>query len=165
MLIENSDKVFELSLEVDRVKVAGDELDHNLDMIHSQQIQLHNMLEIMETEAEKLSKNQQVQVTSADLEREKGYKLAEEVNTQLDQMSVTLRDLVIRLNSTQETAADKDNPMHQIKKVLNAHLTSLQWIDQASISLQSKIHDLGKLQNQVSTQRDRLHASRGYFAP
>lgn len=147
-------------MEVQRVQVAGDELDNNLDMIHSQQAQLHSMLEAMEAEAENLKSDV---VTSADLEREKGYKLAEEVNSQLDQMSITLRDLVAKLNASQETATDKDSPMHQIKKVLNAHLTSLMWIDQNSAALQSKIHELGKLQTQAITQQDRLHASRGYL--
>jgi len=160
MLIENSDKIFELSMEVQRVQVAEDELDNNLDMINSQQAQLHTMLEAMEAEAETLKSDV---VTSADLEREKGYKLAEEVNSQLDQMSITLRDLVAKLNASQETGADKDSPMHQIKKVLNAHLTSLLWIDQNTAALQSKIHELGKLQSQAMTQQDRLLASRGYL--
>jgi len=163
MLIENSDKIFDLSMEVQRLQVAADELDNNLDMIHSQQSQLHIMLEQMESEAEKLKVDGLTQLTSADLERERGYKQAETLNSNLDSMSVTLRDLVSKLNNSQETTADKENPMHQIKKVLNSHLTSLLWIDQTSASLQSKIHELGKLQTQALTQQDRLQASRGYL--
>lgn len=160
MLIENADRIFDLYGEVQRVQVAGDELDHNLDLIHSQQTQLHYMLESMEKEAESLKIEAS---TSADIEREKGYKQAEEVTAQLDQMAVTLRDLVMKLNSSQETAADKENPMHQIKKVLNEHLTSLQRIDKASADLQSKIHNLGKLQIEASVQQDRLQASRSFY--
>jgi len=160
MIIENADRIYELYSEVQRVQVAGDELEHNLSMIQSQQSQLHNMLEEMEREAEKLKAEK---LTNADVERDKGYKQAEEVSSQLDQMSLALRDLVKSLNDSQEAASDRNNPMHAIRKVLNEHLTSLQRIDKSSALLQSKIHDLGKLQAEASVQQDRLLASRGNF--
>jgi nuclear pore complex protein Nup62 len=70
--------------------------------------------------------------------------MAEDINKQLDQMETTLRDLVKKINTAQEQEMDKDSPVYQIMQILNAHLTSLQWIDQTSSQVQQKILDLEK---------------------
>jgi len=85
-------------------------------------------------------------MTSVDLEREKAYKMGEEINAQLDHMGLSLGDLVNRLNEAQENAMDKSNPMTQILKVLSTHFTTLQWIDQSSASLRAKLSQLSRLQ-------------------
>ena len=50
-------------------------------------------------------------MTSVDMEREKAYKMGEEINAQLDHMGLTLNDLVKRLNQAQEDSMDKSNPV------------------------------------------------------
>lgn len=51
---------------------------------------------------------------SVDLEREKAYKMGEEINGQLDHMGITLTDLVKRLNDAQENSMDKSNPVRSL---------------------------------------------------
>ena len=53
-------------------------------------------------------------MTSVDLEREKAYKMGEEINAQLDRMNLNLNDLVKRLNEAQENSMDKSNPVCSI---------------------------------------------------
>jgi hypothetical protein len=54
------------------------------------------------------------EMTTVDLEREKAYKMGEEINAQLDHMGLTLSDLVKRLNETQENSMDKNNPVFSL---------------------------------------------------
>jgi nuclear pore complex protein Nup62 len=85
-------------------------------------------------------------MTSVDVEREKVYKMGEEINAQLDYMDISLKDLVRKLNEAQENSMDKSNPMTQILKVLSTHFTTLQWIDQSAASLQAKLKQVARLQ-------------------
>ncbi len=55
-------------------------------------------------------------MTSVDVEREDAYKKAEDINSQLDSMGGTLRDLAKRLNDSQEASVDKNNPVRQDKR-------------------------------------------------
>jgi nuclear pore complex protein Nup62 len=86
--------------------------------------------------------------------------MAEDINKQLDQMEMTLRDLVKKINTAQEQEMDKDNPVYQIMQILNAHLTSLQWIDQTSSQVQQKILDLEKQLKLVKNDQENFMKTR-----
>lgn len=75
-------------------------------------------------------------------------------------MGNTLKDLVSKLNTAQEKTLDPENPVNQIVKILNAHLTSLQWIDQNAGNLQSKIQDVTKQMSYQKSEQDRLYGRR-----
>lgn len=49
----------------------------------------------------------------------------------------------------------------QIVKILNAHLTSLQWIDNTSMSLQQKVQDVARLQEMAAREQELLRMRRG----
>lgn len=159
--MENGDRIFELHGEVQRVQVAQKELDQNLEIIYGQQNELDALLSSLESEVENLANESEP--TPTDLEREKGYQLAEDINAELDQMETTLKDMINKLNAS-HTTSDSDNPVNQVVKILNAHLTSLQWLDQNSNYLQSKLQELNRAFNAQKSEQEWLHAlkSQGY---
>ena len=64
---------------------------------------------------------------TSDTSRIEMYKLLIEVDNQLKLMSIDLRDIIKRLNDTNVNVND---PVAQIGKILNAHMDSLNWIEE-----------------------------------
>lgn len=95
-----------------------------------------------------------VQLTSADVERERSFALAETLNGQLDDVSRNLAAMITELNGSSAPAsggvregeaqlvAERDGSIGQIVAILNAHLGSLKWIDQSAGALRAKLEGL-----------------------
>ncbi|NWR68041.1 NUP62 protein, partial [Bucorvus abyssinicus] len=129
MLIENGEKITSLHREVEKVKLDQKRLDQDLDFILSQQKELEDLLTPLEESVKEQSGT--IYLQHADEERERTYKLAENIDAQLKRMAQDLKDITEHLN-TSRGPADTSDPLQQICKILNAHMDSLQWIDQNS---------------------------------
>jgi len=144
MLLENSSKILELHDNVTKVEHAQKQLDTNLEVIQRQQEELHQLLDQVEDEVEKVYKQRADDMNMLDDEREKGYEMAQHLNDELDQLEGMLKGHIAKLNASHVRAADSDNPMCQVVEILNAHLHSLQWVNENSNQLQSKLNRLSK---------------------
>jgi nuclear pore complex protein Nup62 len=160
-IMENGDQLFKLHTEVQRVQVGQKELDQSLEIIHTQQSELHQLLDSLEADITSLYNESEMGPT--DEERDKGYQLAENINGQLDQMSNTLKELISKLNAHSKDSDDQ-NPVSQIIKILNAHLNSLQWIDQNSAVLNTKIQEVSKQFGIQLKEQERLYGERSRFS-
>jgi nuclear pore complex protein Nup62 len=149
----NSKKILDLKQKVDLVEAAQSELNKNLELITAQQSQLSTVLSALEASVEKWSLT--VDLGPQDAERERGYALADDIDVQLNQMSFKLKEMIDRLNASQERASakDGDHPAFQILQILDSHLNSLAWIDNTSSELGAK---LAEMQSQFSR---RSHSS------
>uniref|UniRef100_A0A8D0DKC6 Nuclear pore glycoprotein p62 n=1 Tax=Salvator merianae TaxID=96440 RepID=A0A8D0DKC6_SALMN len=141
-LIENGEKITSLHREVEKVKLDQKRLDQELDFILSQQKELEDLLIPLEESVKEQSGT--IYLQHADEEREKTYKLAENIDAQLKRMAQDLKDIIEHLN-TSAGPADTSDPLQQICKILNAHMDSLQWIDQNSALLQRKVEEVTKV--------------------
>ncbi|XP_057569114.1 nuclear pore glycoprotein p62 [Hippopotamus amphibius kiboko] len=141
-LIENGEKITTLHREVEKVKLDQKRLDQELDFILSQQKELEDLLSPLEESVKEQSGT--VYLQHADEEREKTYKLAENIDAQLKRMAQDLKDIIEHLN-TSGGPADTSDPLQQICKILNAHMDSLQWIDQNSALLQRKVEEVTRV--------------------
>ncbi|XP_076987074.1 nuclear pore glycoprotein p62 [Tamandua tetradactyla] len=141
-LIENGEKITTLHREVEKVKLDQRRLDQELDFILSQQKELEDLLSPLEESAKEQSGT--IYLQHADEEREKTYKLAENIDAQLKRMAQDLKDIIEHLN-TAGGPADTNDPLQQICKILNAHMDSLQWVDQNSALLQRKVEEVTKV--------------------
>ncbi|KAG8553909.1 hypothetical protein GDO81_003597 [Engystomops pustulosus] len=126
---------------MEKVKLDQKRLDQELDFILSQQKELEDLLTPLEESVKEQSGT--IYLQHADEEREKTYKLAENIDAQLKRMAQDLKDVIEHLNTT-AGPADASNPLQQICKILNAHVDSLQWIDQNSALLQRKVEQVAK---------------------
>nr|CAD7410910.1 unnamed protein product [Timema cristinae]CAD7433991.1 unnamed protein product [Timema monikensis] len=147
LLIANGDKIVSLNNAVERVKMEQQQLDQELDFIVAQQRDLEDCLAPLEKEL--------ADSNISDPEREHTYQLAQNIDTQMKQMSEDLKEIIEYLNESNRTQ-DANDPMGQICRILNAHMNSLQWVDQ-NIALTdtlvehvSKLHDLHKRENEQS---------------
>ncbi|XP_078004052.1 nuclear pore glycoprotein p62 isoform X7 [Phascolarctos cinereus] len=141
-LIENGEKITSLHREVEKVKLDQKRLDQELDFILSQQKELEDLLAPLEEAVKEQSGT--IYLQHADEEREKTYKLAENIDAQLKRMAQDLKDIIEHLNMS-GGPPDTSDPLQQICKILNAHMDSLQWIDQNSALLQRKVEEVSKV--------------------
>lgn len=143
-LIENGEKVTLLNNEVERVKAEQRRLDRELDFILSQQEELEELLKPIENQMKSHHMIQHVQ--HSDVERERTYNLAENIDVQLKRMMEDLREIIERINNSNVTPNQgTDETMLQIGKILNSHMDSLQWIDQNSNQLQKRVGDVNQI--------------------
>ncbi|CAL8343426.1 unnamed protein product [Boreogadus saida] len=141
-LVENGEKITSLHKEMEKVKLDQRRLNQELDFILSQQKELEDLLSPLEDSVREQSGT--IYMQNADEEREKTYKLAENVDAQLKRMSQDLKEIIEHLN-TSSGPSDTSDPLQQICKILNAHMDSLQWVDQNSVLLQRRVEDVSKL--------------------
>uniref|UniRef100_W5L3N9 Nuclear pore glycoprotein p62 n=1 Tax=Astyanax mexicanus TaxID=7994 RepID=W5L3N9_ASTMX len=149
MLVENGEKITALHKDMEKVKL-DQRLDQELDFILSQQKELEDLLAPLEESVKEQSGT--IYMQNADEERER-YKLAENVDAQLKRMSQDLKEIIEHLN-TSNGPADTSDPLQQICKILNAHMDSLQWVEQNSL-LQRRVEEVSKLCESRSKEQEK----------
>lgn len=155
-LIENGSKISNLNNDVIKTEALQAEIDQSLSYINAQQEDLSSILDAYEKQMKEVldESNLQQPMQPADIQREKAYSLAEGLNKQLDDVSRNLSIMieeVNKMNGTDTSIDDNDGEdnVSQIVKILNAHLTSLQWIDSTTATMQNKIQEISKLQEKI----------------
>ncbi|KAL0122552.1 hypothetical protein PUN28_007332 [Cardiocondyla obscurior] len=149
LLITNGEKIVTLNQEVERVKIEQQQLEHELDYVVGQQKELQECLVPLEKELASLS--------VSDSDREYTYRLSETLDTQLKRMSEDLKEIIDHLNEANR-AQDSSDPIVQIGKILNAHMNSLQWLDQQTALLNQKIQQIDQMhQNFRQESEQNLH--------
>ncbi|RDA83271.1 hypothetical protein CP532_0976 [Ophiocordyceps camponoti-leonardi (nom. inval.)] len=144
-LVDNGEKIQKLYLDTFEAERASHEIERQLVAVESQQDELEAWLDRYESEVQDMMAKQVglgEQLAGPDQERERTYKLAEKLTQQLDEKSRDLSKMVKEINDisgnlTKGTKAE--DPLSQIVRVLNGHLTQLQWIDAHSAALQAKV--------------------------
>ncbi|XP_076764604.1 nucleoporin 62 [Xylocopa sonorina] len=146
LLISNGEKIVTLNQEVERVKIEQQQLEQELDYVVSQQKELQDCLVPLEKELASIS--------VSDPEREYTYRLAEDLDTQLKRMSEDLKEIIEHLNQANRTQ-DSSDPIVQIGKILNAHMNSLQWLDQQTSFLNQKIQQIDLMHQNFRQENER----------
>ncbi|KAK0168120.1 hypothetical protein PV327_001952 [Microctonus hyperodae] len=146
LLITNGEKIVTLNQEVERVKLEQQQLEHELDYVVGQQKELQDCLVPLEKEL--------VSLSVSDPEREYTYRLAEKLDTQFKQMSEDLKEIIEHLNEANR-AQDSSDPIVQIGKILNAHMNSLQWLDQRTAILEQNIQQIDQMHQNFRQENER----------
>ncbi|KAI1435318.1 Nsp1-like C-terminal region-domain-containing protein [Xylaria sp. CBS 124048] len=158
LLVENGEKIQKLYLNTFEAEKASREVERHLVTVESQQEELETWLDKYELEVDALFSKQigpGEQLSAPDQERERTYKLAEKITERLDDMSRDLARMIKEVNEISGTvnkSSKPDDPLSQIVRVLNGHLTQLQWIDTNAAALQAKIAAAQKASSHVSSQ-------------
>lgn len=148
MLVENGEKIQRLFNSTHEAERASNEIERQLQGVESQQEELGAWLDRYEQELDELYAKQGVnlareeQITGPDQERERTYKLAEKLTDRLDDMGKDLTKMIKEINDMSGSLGRggmSDDPLSQIVRVLNSHLTQLQWIDTNAKALQAKV--------------------------
>ncbi|KAG5451180.1 hypothetical protein CSKR_102645 [Clonorchis sinensis] len=155
-LMSNGEKITTLYEKVDACKQEQAQLEQELDFIDGHQKELEKLLETLERTAEELPPGQ----LHSDFERESIFQLATNVDLELGQLLSDLREMADQVNSATSKvsggaalARNTHDPkakdgglskilggagqpeegvgaMHQVTRILNCHMHSLNWIHQ-----------------------------------
>ena len=76
-------------------------------------------------------------------------------------MSNSLKEIITKLNAANDRSSEqKANPVYQITEILNSHLHTLQWVDNANTQLDSKLKQVEKQFKFHQGQQQHLHRLR-----
>ncbi|XP_026135353.1 nuclear pore glycoprotein p62-like isoform X2 [Carassius auratus] len=89
-----------------------------------------------------------IYMQNADEERERAYKLAENVDAQLKRMSQDLKEIIEHLN----TSSGPADPLQQICRILNAHMD---FLEQHSVFLHRRVEEVSKLCDSRSKEQEK----------
>lgn len=172
-IVSNEDKIRALYRDAQSLRIAHKELSDNLDVILSQQTELHKLLDDLELDVERkigsslskpgVAKNYNgSSKVQGDVEREAMHRLSIEVMEELDSMALKIRDLVIELNKGSElSSGDRSgDTVSQIISVLNAHLDSLQYLDETSSALHKRVTDVQRACELATRESERMYGRR-----
>ncbi|ODH28353.1 hypothetical protein ACO22_03954 [Paracoccidioides brasiliensis] len=156
MLVDNGTKVQKLYGNTVDAERATQEVERQLASVEGQQDELSSWLDRYEQEVQALL-SKQVGTTDSlqgpDQERERTYKLAERLSERLNEMGQDLTSMIEEVNSASSTlnkTTKADEPISQIVRILNSHLSQLQLIDQGTANLHAKIAAAQKLGSSLS---------------
>lgn len=145
ILLKNGEKIVDLNKAVEKVKADQVAMEQELEFITAQQAELEESILPLEQELSKIP--QQI-----DVDRSQTYLMAETLDSQLKQMSEDLKEVIEHLNEANKLA-DPSCPMVQIGKILNAHFTTLQWIDDKTQSINNRLEELSKMNSLYQKER------------
>ncbi|CAD7013496.1 unnamed protein product [Ceratitis capitata] len=153
ILISNNHKILELNDAVQKVKSDQQTLEQELEFIATQHKELEESIVPLQKEFQKLPQ--------VDVERSQTYLLVENLDTQLKQMSEDLKEIIDNLNEADE-GLDITDPILQIGKILNAHMSSLQWIESSTTNISNKLDDITKMHESFKRESERSFRSAYY---
>lgn len=146
VLIANNNKIVTLSNAVQKVKTDQDALEHQLELIATQHSELEECIAPLHQE---LSKTQHI-----DVDKVQTYIMAENLDAQLRQMSEDLKEVIEHLNAANKFK-DMTDPMVKIGLILNAHMNSLQWIENQVGQVSTKIEDISQMYDSMRRSNER----------
>lgn len=177
LLVENGEKIQKLYLNTYEAEKASREVERQLVTVESQQDELENWLNQYEKDVDQMFARdigRTEQLAGPDQEREKTYKLAEKLTGRLDDMGRDLTKMIKEINDISGTLSKGNKPddpvslqvafscagpytntwtqLSQIVRVLNGHLTQLQWIDTNAATLQAKVNAAQKASATIGNQ-------------
>lgn len=153
ILISNNQKILELNDAVQKVKTDQQTLEQELEFIATQHAELEESIVPLQKEFMK--------IPQVDMERSQTYLMVENLDTQLKQMSEDLKEIIDNLNEANK-GQDSTDPIIQIGKILNAHMSSLQWIEGSSAVISNKLDDITKMHESFKRDSERSFRSAYY---
>ncbi|TIA78866.1 hypothetical protein E3P98_03623 [Wallemia ichthyophaga] len=157
---EQISRIYNQTVQAEQTQLG---VDQSLDYIEAQQRELDVVLTRYEKETEELldgGENVGLGVGVADNERTKSYTLAETVNDELDDLSRNLSTMIDEINllsggvGAKEETTKQEDVIGQIAAILNAHLSSLQWIDGTSNNLVERVKELDGVVGGIQTKKE-----------
>lgn len=165
VLRQNAEQISRIYNQTLQAEQSQSAVDQSLDYIEAQQRELDVVLSKYERETEELfdgGENVGLGVGVADNERSKSYTLAENVNDELDDLSRNLSTMIDEINllsggvgvGAKEETTKQEDVIGQIAAILNAHLSSLQWIDGTSNNLMERVKELDGVVGGIQSKKE-----------
>lgn len=121
-------------------------LEDELKFIEAHHTELEECITPLEKELERMP--------LGDLDKAHTYQLAENLDTQLRQMSEDLKEVIEHLNEINKLQNPND-PIVQIGRILNAHMNSLQWVETSTAKINNKLDDVNRMYDTLRRNTER----------
>ncbi|KAJ2850036.1 FG-nucleoporin nsp1 [Coemansia brasiliensis] len=175
-LVQQGKRITELYEATMAVEAEQAALDQSLEHMEGQQSALQALLDTYEGRVQDIvhkttapKTNTRGGAMTADQERDLVYSSAERLNQQMEELARRLTTLVEDVNAIssasaataedgQQRAAD---PFAQIVEILNAHLTSLEWVDSQTSQLQDRLKNAERVYQDVVSTQSAVHGNLG----
>ncbi|KAJ2666060.1 FG-nucleoporin nsp1 [Coemansia sp. RSA 1199] len=167
-LVQQGQRITELYEATMGVEAEQAALDQSLEHMEGQQNALRALLDTYEGRVQGIVRRTAPPAgrnvaMSADEERGHVYASAERLNQQLDELARRLTTLVEDVNEVSSaTPASTDtraDPFAQIVQILNAHLTSLEWVDAQTAQLHERVKSAQRVYQDVTAAQSLLPES------
>ncbi|KAJ2315461.1 FG-nucleoporin nsp1 [Coemansia sp. RSA 2611] len=178
-LVQQGKRITELYEATMGVEAEQAALDQSLEHMEGQQSALTALLDTYEGRVQDIVRKTTAPkpdsrgvAMTADQEREHVYSSAERLNQQLDELARRLTTLVEDVNdissATPSTAGGEGgqrgtgaDPFAQIVEILNAHLTSLEWVDSQTVQLQDRLKTAQRVYQDVASAQSSIPGNFG----
>jgi nuclear pore complex protein Nup62 len=159
LLRDSQRSVSHLTSEVSRLMIRQTELDRTLNGVGSYQSQLADTLDQVERHVDELFAAQShLTPDDADVERERAYASAIEIDGRLSNMNDVLRDVLSSLDAAQERAFATGGPSSEggngdvgkVLQVMNAHHDTLARLEGSARTIEQDVSSLGRSLSQVN---------------
>ncbi|KAJ2454113.1 FG-nucleoporin nsp1 [Coemansia sp. RSA 2336] len=162
-------QLYEATMAVEAEQAA---LDQSLEHMEGQQSALQALLDTYEGRVQDIVHKTTAPKASArggamtaDQERDLVYSSAERLNQQMEELARRLTTLVEDVNAISSASAEDGqraaDPFAQIVEILNAHLTSLEWVDTQTSQLQGRLKNAEKVYQDVVSAQSAGHGNLG----
>ncbi|KAI9480084.1 FG-nucleoporin nsp1 [Coemansia sp. RSA 989] len=162
-------QLYEATMAVEAEQAA---LDQSLEHMEGQQSALQALLDTYEGRVQDIVHKTTAPKTgarggamTADQERDLVYSSAERLNQQMEELARRLTTLVEDVNAISSASAEDGqraaDPFAQIVEILNAHLTSLEWVDTQTSQLQDRLKNAEKVYQDVVSAQSAGHGGLG----
>lgn len=121
-------------------------LEDELKFIETQHSELEEFLVPLKKDVDK--------IPHSDVEKAQTYTMAENLDTQLRQMSEDLKEVIEHLNEVSKLQNSND-PIVQIGRILNAHMTSLNWIESSTSEINKKLEEVNRMYDTLQRDTER----------
>jgi len=145
-VMANGEKIAALDEAVTKVKLDHTKLEHTLEYLKSQQQEFETFLQPLEVSLP-------VNVT-AEPEREQLYTLAENVDTELQQVAEDMKEIIRHINESNKSL-DKTDPVSQILSILNEHTDALQWVEDNTNGVKKTLDEVSKMHQMFRKDHER----------
>ncbi len=143
-ILENRQALIQLEEELKRVLAGQDALERRLQMVEAHQKGIHEALNGMSTEAERLYREEQGLADDQAMERDALYERTSRLGTTLSQIGEQLGEAIQDVNSVNVASGEAaDTSVSKLVRILNNQLNSL-------VQLESKTGELQALVNNRS---------------
>lgn len=162
-ILGNEESLLALSDRVNQLESWESELEQNLAFISAQQAELESLLEMIEKElpavTEAVAPNvmpggTMTRLSPADAERDRLFSLAESLQSQLNDLSANLSDMIADSNDSKPRSVDIKSD--QMTSIMNEQLETLIWIDRQLDDLKRTKAYTKRLSEKAQVEHERM---------
>ncbi|THF95866.1 hypothetical protein TEA_024517 [Camellia sinensis var. sinensis] len=146
-ILQNRDILLRLESEVAKVVETQANVERQLELIETHQLEVDKALQSIEEEAERIYKDEHNVLLDdeAASTRDAMYEQAEVIEREQEQMAEQIKTIIQILNANQGGELDTIDgmtPLDVVVRILNNQLSSLMWIDEKAEEFSSRIQKL-----------------------